>query len=197
MKKTYWHSLAALASLLVIGGVWAFAGRTSEAVAPANELGFPNQWRWKIHRVPVVDSVSQCQLVIRHRVTPIYDQYPLPPQKVPLTAFGVDEEVIAVEVLPPHSSLEGAVAIDLLDFRQMGEPSLLSGPPYRIRAALKSDWATSTGVFPMKGHSLRGQPVIHSEDWQNGECNLLTFTSFEPGSTHVYTVLLAIRPRFE
>lgn len=196
MNRTRGSIVVTLALIAGVAIVLLAAGQNRAAVVSAENYGIPNQWRWKINRVPMTGVACHVQFAVRHQSYPITAETRSGTRMVPLSPHGSDEHILALELLPAGSPFAGVVSVDLLDLRQFGDSRFVELPPLRVGVALKSEWATNTANYPIQGHSVRNWPVTHDPEWQHGECNLLTLTTVEKGAMHVYTFYLALRPQY-
>ena len=197
MTRLRWNIAITGLALTIVTAVVAAAGQDRRPVTAANDLELPNQWRWELHRAPVMEVPALCRLMVRHREVAQGPQALAAITSEPLTARQADEHPLALDSLPPGVMANGVVGIDLLDLRQLGEPSWPGQYPLRAKVVLKTNWSVATSAISLAGHSVRGRPVVHDDDWADGEVNLLTFTTVSTESIHTYTFFLTIRPCYE
>ena len=196
MTRKRWNFAVGGVALVFFGVVVIAAGSDRRPVVAANELDMPGQWRWKVNSAPVMESSALCRVMVRHRQLSLGDDRTAMLSQDPLTSRGADEHPLVLDSIAPGVMAQGVVAIDLLDMRRFGDHYCEDPDPLRAKVVLKTAWSAADVAFPLVGHSVRGRPIVHVDDWADGEVDLLTLTTVGVDSMHTYTFFLTVRPYY-
>lgn len=198
MKRTHRSILLGTFLIVALSAMfWLVDGRERRPVIAASSVDIPNQWLWQVRRSPSYEVPSLFQVILRHQKQPFFAEPQLSARTQPLYCWEGTDQILFADCLAAGHSFEGGLSFAILDLRHFGEPFGPDRPPLRARGVMKSEWTHANAVATLRGHSVRGQPVMHPENWLNGELPLVTFTTAEVTGLHHYTVLLAVRPHYE
>jgi hypothetical protein len=196
MTRRRWHAPAAAlvaAAVFGIGWLGSEPQPAAEPVLPASDL--PHVWQWKLHAIPDPGAPAELLLVLRQREDPLASDRGPPPADRPLRPGEGTDRVIGAEYLARPVG-GPRVTLQLLDLRRFGIRATEVADPLRLTGVVRAGeagWLTTTRLG---GHSLRGQPVAHSDTWTDGELALITFSTISTEAQYVYTLLLTVRPDY-
>lgn len=199
MSRRGSYFVGSLVALFVGILVWyGQSGTAAARVATPSVDDVPHLWHWQISHVPPPPHQDQgcVALVLRTRAEPLVPGVTPMEYHEPLGPRAGTERVLGTEGLCSDGAQGVRISIQILDLRKIGLMPEQIDDPLRIMTTGRVGEAGWTTHRKLHGHSLRGHPVLHDDNWDDGELALMSLQTIGADQVFTSTFVLTLRAEY-